>query len=78
MQTPDITKAQVLALMQAVIALVVAFGVDLSTEQQTAILGLAGAVAVVLPIADAIIRNGRSRIVAESIRAMGEEQAGGE
>lgn len=78
MQTPDITKAQILALIQAVLALAIAFGVDLSTEQQTAILGLAGAVAVVLPIADAIIRNGRSRIVAESIRAMGEESSSGE
>lgn len=74
MQTPDITKAQILALVQAVIAVAVAFGVSLTSEQQAAILGLAGAVAIVLPIADAIIRNGRSRIVAEAMRSSSEDQ----
>lgn len=64
MNTPDITKAQLIALVQAILAVVVAFGVNLSQAQQTALLGLAGAVAIVLPMADAIIRNGRARIVA--------------
>lgn len=64
MNTPDITRAQILALAQAVIAVAVAFGFDLSQQQQTALLGLAGAVAIVFPLADAIIRNGRARIVA--------------
>ena len=67
METPDITKAQVIALVQAVIALVVAFGIDLTDEQTTAIIGLAGALAIVLPLADAIIRNGRSRIYAAHV-----------
>lgn len=69
-EMPDITKAQIVALVQAVLALVIAFGVDLTEAQQTAIIGLAGAVAIVLPLADAIIRNGRSRIYAESVKAM--------
>lgn len=69
MNMPDVTKAQIIALVQAVLALVIAFGVDLTEAQQTAIIGLAGAVAIVLPIADAIIRNGRSRIYAESVKA---------
>lgn len=64
MEMPDITRAQTVALVQAVIAVVVAFGVDLSDAQVTALIGLAGAIAVVLPLADAIIRNGRSRIAA--------------
>lgn len=76
MDTPDITKAQVIALLQAIIALAVAFGVSLSSEQQTAIIGLAGAIAVVLPLADAIIRNGRSRIYAESVKASSNDAEG--
>ena len=67
METPDITKAQIVALVQAVIAVAVSFGVDLSDRQEAAILGLAGAIAVVLPLADAIIRNGRSRIYAAHV-----------
>lgn len=67
METPDITKAQVIALVQAVLALVVAFGIDLTDDQTTAIIGLAGALAVVLPLADAIIRNGRSRVYAAHV-----------
>lgn len=76
METPDITKAQVVALLQAIIALAVAFGVSLSAEQQTALIGLAGAIAVVLPLADAIIRNGRSRIYAESVKASRQDDEG--
>lgn len=67
METPDITKAQIIALVQAVLAVAVSFGVDLSDRQESAILGLAGAIAVVLPLADAIIRNGRSRIYAAHV-----------
>jgi hypothetical protein len=67
METPDITKAQIIALVQAVLAVAVSFGVDLSDRQEAAILGLAGAIAVVLPLADAIIRNGRSRIYAAHV-----------
>jgi hypothetical protein len=69
METPDITRAQVVALVQAILAVIVAFGINLSDAQQTAILGLAGAIAIVLPLADAIIRNGRSRIYAASVTA---------
>lgn len=73
METPDITKAQVIAIVQAVLALVVAFGVHLSDKQQTAIIALAGAVAVVLPVADAIIRNGRSRVYAAHVAKSDDE-----
>jgi multisubunit Na+/H+ antiporter MnhB subunit len=73
METPDITRAQVVAIAQAILAVVVAFGIDLSETQQTAILGLAGALAIVLPLADAIIRNGRSRVYAASVTAQHDE-----
>lgn len=58
--TPDITKAQVVSVVTPVLAVLVAFGVDLSDAQQTAILGLAGVVATVVALGDAIIRHGRA------------------
>jgi multisubunit Na+/H+ antiporter MnhB subunit len=73
METPDITKAQIIALVQALLAVIVAFGVPLSDRQEAAILGLAGAIAIVLPLADAIIRNGRSRIYAAHVATQPDE-----
>lgn len=73
METPDITRAQVIAILQAFLAVLVAFGVDLSERQETALLGLAGALAVVLPLADAIIRNGRSRVYAAHVSKSDDE-----
>lgn len=75
METPDITRAQVIAIVQAVIAVAVSFGVDLSERQETALLGLAGALAVVLPLADAIIRNGRSRVYAAHVATRQDDEA---
>lgn len=74
MQTPDITKAQIIAIVQAIIAVAAAFGLSMSAEQQTAIIGLAGALAVVLPIADAIIRNGRAKVYAAHVASRPDEQ----
>lgn len=56
---PDVTKADVLAIIQAVVALLVAFGLDLSDVQVAAITTLSGAIAVVLPLADAKRRGNR-------------------
>lgn len=64
MQTPDITKAQIVAIVQPVITCAVAFGAPISEQQTTALLGLAGAISTALVIADAIIRNGRARMAA--------------
>jgi hypothetical protein len=61
LKTPDVTTAQVVTLIQAVIGLVIAFGFPVSDDQRDAIVQLVTAVAVVLPLADAIIRNGRAR-----------------
>ena len=59
--TPDITTAQVVAVVQSVVGLLVAFGAPITSEQSAAILQLVTALAVVLPLADAIIRSGRAR-----------------
>lgn len=66
MNTPDTTKAQIAALTQAILAVLIAFGVHLTQPQQLALLGLSGVVFTTLVVADAIIRHGRSRALAPS------------
>lgn len=61
LDTPDVTPAQIIAIVQAVVALVVAFGVGVSDELQSAIVQLSTALVVFLPLADAHLRNGRAR-----------------
>lgn len=56
---PDITKADLVAIIQAVVALLVSFGLDLTEVQQASIITLSAAIAVVLPLADAKRRNKR-------------------
>jgi hypothetical protein len=61
---PDITPAQIVALVQQVLALLAAFSILTLTDAQTAaILAIATSVAttVSLIVGDAVIRNGRSR-----------------
>jgi hypothetical protein len=62
---PDITKAQFVALVQAVLAVCVAFGADVTKDQQDALMQLAGVLGGALVIADAIIRNGRSKVLVQ-------------
>lgn len=62
MKTPDITPAQVVALVQAIIAVLVAFAVPISDAQSAALLGLTTIVAAVLLGADAAIRRGRAKV----------------
>lgn len=62
---PDITKAQIVALVQAVLATLVAFGVDLTKDQQEALMQLAGVLGGAIVVADAIIRNGRSKVLVQ-------------
>ena len=77
MKTPDFTTAQIVALVQpfvtATIGLLVAFGVDMTNGQQTALISfsiaVAGFISGTLVIADAIIRNGRSRSFAPAPQA---------
>lgn len=71
MSTPDITKAQAVAIVQALIALVVAFGLDVSPEARDAIVQLATVLAAVLPLADAGVRRKRAEVVRAEVEAMG-------
>jgi hypothetical protein len=63
---PDITAAQIVAVIGAVISAAVAFGADISKEQQIAILSIAGVVAAILVGSDAHLRSRRSH--AEAIK----------
>lgn len=63
MKTPDITPAQVVALVQAVISVLVAFSVPVSDAQSAALLGLTTIVASILIVGDAVIRRGRAKVV---------------
>jgi hypothetical protein len=57
---PDVTKVQIIALVQAVIGLLAAFGLDLSKAQSEAILELTGQLGVALILADAALRGMRN------------------
>ena len=61
MKTPDITPAQLVAVVGSVISVLVAFGLNLTKEQEQAILNLAQVLAPFLLASDAVIRYGRSR-----------------
>jgi multisubunit Na+/H+ antiporter MnhB subunit len=59
-KTPDITPAQIVAVVGAVIAVLVAFGVDLSKAQTDAVIQAVSVIAGVLIAGDAVVRHGRS------------------
>ena len=61
MKTPDITPAQIVAIVGSLIATLTAFGVDISAAQQESLLQLVQTLAPVLLASDALIRYGRSR-----------------
>lgn len=64
---PDHTRIQVVAVIQAVIATAVAFGVPISSDQSVALLALAGVIGTMLIGADAAIRRERARNVEKLI-----------
>lgn len=67
MKTPDITRAQVLGTVQALVAVAVGVGMD-----AWQIVAMVVPISVAQIIADAIIRNGRARALAnpESLREL--------
>lgn len=73
MKTPDITPAQIVALVQAVISVLVSFSVPISDTQSAALLGLTTIVASVLIVGDAAIRRGRAKVVEATKKAELEE-----
>jgi hypothetical protein len=60
-QLPDHTRLQLVAVAQAVLAVVIAFGVPITDQQSIALIALAGVVATALVTADAAIRRERAR-----------------
>ncbi len=67
MQTPDVTKAQIVALVQAAIATAVALGAHVAPATQSELLALAGVLGAVIVAADVLIRRGRQKHLANGI-----------
>lgn len=59
--TPDLTPAQILAIVGAVIGVAVAAGLPLSQGLQDAIIQLVTVIAPILLVSDAIVRHGRAK-----------------
>jgi hypothetical protein len=59
--TPDVSRVQALAIGQAVVALAVVLGFDLSDDVQTAIIVLASVLGLALPASDAAVRRARAQ-----------------
>ena len=62
--TPDVPAAIWLTLIQAIIGLLVAFGVDVGQDLQDAIVQLVTVLAVVIPLADTWLRGKRNERLA--------------
>lgn len=73
MSTPSLTPAMIVAIVESVLAAVVAFGLDLTEAQSGALIGLAGVLAAVLIGADAGIRRERARNAVQIARTKKEE-----
>jgi len=58
--TPDITPAQIIAVVGAVIGVAVAGGLPISQDLQDAIIRLVTVLAPLLLVSDAVIRHGRA------------------
>ena len=70
---PDVTAAQLVGIVGAVIAVAVSFGVNIGKEQQEAILALAAAVNAILFASDAHVRSHRAR--AEAVKHVADQHA---
>ena len=60
MNTPDVTKAQIIAVLQPLITLAIAFGAPISAAQETAMIGAAGAISTALIVMDGLMRRARA------------------
>ena len=74
LSTPDVTRAQVIAIAGAVIGVLAAAGLPLSTALQDSIITLVTVLAPLVIIGDAHIRHGRSRALAIPPRPLEEEK----
>ena len=66
---PSITPAQIVAIVQPVLATLVAFGVPMTDAQTTAILGLSTSISLMLVLADALIRRARAQNIGAIMQA---------
>lgn len=69
LSTPDVSPAQVIAIVGSIIAVLVAAGLDISADLQDSIIKLVTVIAPILIVGDAAIRNGRSRALINPPRA---------
>jgi hypothetical protein len=60
---PNVTPAQLVSVIGAIIAMIVAFGIPISQSERDAVINLATVFFPVLLGADALIRHGRSRVL---------------
>lgn len=61
LKRPDISPAQIVAIVGSIIAVAVAAGLDISNDLQNAIIDLVTVLAPLLILGDSVIRHGRSR-----------------
>ncbi|HEV7495269.1 hypothetical protein [Baekduia sp.] len=74
-KTPDVPRAQQLALGQAIIVVLIVLGFDLSDGTQQTLLGLSAAIGAALPVSDAVVRHGRANNVQELAAVQAETDA---
>jgi hypothetical protein len=74
LSTPDITPAQIIAVIGAVIGVAVAAGLPLSKELQDSIVQLVTILAPIIIVGDAGIRHGRSRALLQAPRPIEDNQ----
>jgi hypothetical protein len=74
LKMPDITPAQIVAIVTAVLGTAVAAGLDISDDLQNSIIQLVTVLGAVLFGADALIRHGRSRALGVAPRPALEEE----
>jgi hypothetical protein len=69
-KTPDITLAQIVAVLLSVFGMAAAFGLDISQGKQDAIVDFITVMAPIVVAADAFIRHGRSKVAAAEVAAV--------
>ncbi len=70
-QTPDITPAQAVAVVGAIIGVLVAGGLPLSQDLQDSVIRLVTILAPILLVSDAVIRHGRATGTASKEKGRG-------
>lgn len=69
LKTPDITKAQMIALATGIVGVFASMGAPLSAANEARLFNTAVAIPTVLMIADAVIRFGRAQMAGKKFEA---------